>query len=246
LALDFDLDRTFLFQNTKYVQELYPNVLAIQRQVNANTISKIFGFSTQESIGKWAFPPMQIAPCFPTSFRGILRNDMKCLVPCAIDQEPYFRLARTVAPQLKYDKPAIIASKFFPALQGVDSKMSSTSQSLGPAEKVSTIFLNDSAKQIDKAIKSAFSGGRDTKEEHIKIGANLEIDVAYQWLRFFMEDDDRLHQIGQDYQQGKLFTSDVKKILCQVLTDFADQHAKKRAKVTDEQLELVMSRRSLL
>jgi len=61
-----------------------------------------------------------------------------------------------------------------------------------------------------------------------------------------MEDDDRLHQIGQDYQQGKLFTSDVKKILCQVLTDFADQHAKKRAKVTDEQLELVMSRRSLL
>jgi len=45
------------------------------------------------------------------------KTDMWCLVPCAIDQDPYFRLARDVAPRLSRKKPALIHSKFIPALQ---------------------------------------------------------------------------------------------------------------------------------
>ena len=30
-----------------------------------------------------------------------------------------------------------------------------------------------------------------------ELGADLDIDVAYQWLRFFLEDDDELEQIGK-------------------------------------------------
>ena len=43
--------------------------------------------------------------------------------------------------------------------------------------------------------KYAFSGGRDTVEEHRRLGANTELDVSYQYLKFFMEDTERLKQI---------------------------------------------------
>ncbi len=43
--------------------------------------------------------------------------------------------------------------------------------------------------------KYAFSGGRDTKEEHEKFGGNTELDVSYQYLTFFLEDDEKLAHI---------------------------------------------------
>ncbi len=43
--------------------------------------------------------------------------------------------------------------------------------------------------------KYAFSGGRDTKEEHEKFGGNTELDISYQYLTFFLEDDEKLAHI---------------------------------------------------
>lgn len=43
--------------------------------------------------------------------------------------------------------------------------------------------------------KYAFSGGRDTKEEHRQFGGDTEIDVSYQYLTFFLESDQQLEQI---------------------------------------------------
>ena len=43
--------------------------------------------------------------------------------------------------------------------------------------------------------KFAFSGGRDTVEEHRQLGGNTEVDVSYQYLSFFLDDDERLAQI---------------------------------------------------
>jgi len=95
------------------------------------------------------------------------------LIPAAIDQDPYFRMTRDVAHKLKYMKPANIYSTFFPALQGKKSKMSSSDFS-------STILLTDTPKMIKEKInKYAFSGGRQTVEEHRKLGADLDIDVPF-------------------------------------------------------------------
>lgn len=72
----------------------------------------------------------------------------------------------------------------------------------------STILLTDTAKQIKKKInKYAFSGGQITAEDQRKLGANLDIDVAYNYLMFFLEDDEEYEQIGKDYNSGKLLTS---------------------------------------
>lgn len=52
----------------------------------------------------------------------------------------------------------------------------------------SSIFLKDSPKQILKKInRYAFSGGQETLEEHRAKGGDPEVDVSYQYLRFFLE-----------------------------------------------------------
>jgi len=148
-------------------------------------------------------------------------------------------MTRDVAPRLGFPKPALIHSKFFPALQGAQSKMSAS-------VITSSIFLTDSPKMIkDKVNKHAFSGGQATKELQQEKGADLNVDVAYQYLTFFLEDDDKLEKIGSDYGTGKLMTGEVKKILIEVLTDLVAEHQKRRALVTDEVVKKFMSVREM-
>lgn len=52
----------------------------------------------------------------------------------------------------------------------------------------SAIFLKDTPKQIlNKMNRYAFSGGQETAEQQRELGANPDVDVAYQYLRFFLE-----------------------------------------------------------
>lgn len=54
----------------------------------------------------------------------------------------------------------------------------------------SAIFMTDTANQIkNKVNKYAFSGGQETAEEQRRLGGNPDVDVSYQYLQFFMEDD---------------------------------------------------------
>lgn len=59
----------------------------------------------------------------------------------------------------------------------------------------SAIFMTDTPNQIKNKLKKAFSGGQATEEEHRKLGGNPDIDVSYQYLRFFEEDDAKLQDI---------------------------------------------------
>ena len=43
--------------------------------------------------------------------------------------------------------------------------------------------------------KYAFSGGGATVEEHKAKGGDCDVDVSFQYLTFFMEDDGRLEEI---------------------------------------------------
>lgn len=43
----------------------------------------------------------------------------------------------------------------------------------------------------------AYSGGRDTVEEHRARGGDCDVDVSFQYLRFFLEDEARLEHIRQ-------------------------------------------------
>jgi hypothetical protein len=90
---------------------------------------------------------VQAAPSFSNSFPQIFgtKKDIPCLIPCAIDQDPYFRLTREVAKRLKYPKPSLIHARFFPALQGSQTKMSASVDS-------SAIFMSDTPNQIKNKV----------------------------------------------------------------------------------------------
>jgi tryptophanyl-tRNA synthetase len=156
-------------------------------------VKGIFGFTDSDNIGKISFPSIQAAPSFSSAFPVVLGRDkvnMGCLIPCAIDQDPYFRMTRDVAPRLGFSKPALIHSKFFPSLQGLNTKMSASQDN-------SAVFLTDTPAQIKAKIMSSFSGGAKSLEEHRAKGANLDIDVPYQYLTFFLDDDEKLEYIRQ-------------------------------------------------
>mmetsp|Transcript_27927 Transcript_27927/g.39266 ORF Transcript_27927/g.39266 Transcript_27927/m.39266 type:complete len:728 (+) Transcript_27927:166-2349(+) len=254
IACGFDYNKTFLFSDLDYVGQMYPNIVRIWKSVTTNTVNGIFGFEGTSNIGKIAFPAIQAAPSFASSFPVVLDakrdSNMACLIPCAIDQDPYFRMTRDVAHKLTTNKqhklggkPALIHSKFFPPLQGAQGKMSSSDSN-------SAIFLTDTAEDISSKIKKhALSGGQETKKLQEELGANLEVDVSYQWLRFFLEDDDELEQIGKDYDSGSgeyWSTGKVKAKLIQVLQDLVAAHQERRAKITDEEVHKWMSERCIL
>ena len=159
-----------------------------------------------------------------------------CLIPCAIDQDVYFRITRGIAPRLGFEKPAVIHSSFLPAMGGPSSKMSSSTG----VEK--TIFLTDTPGDIKSKInKFAFSAGGATVEEQRAHGADLRMDVSYQYLRFFMEDDAELARIGAAYDKGEMMTGEVKAALIKTLQDIVKDHQELRATITDEEIKYYMS-----
>lgn len=62
----------------------------------------------------------------------------------------------------------------------------------------SSIYMTDKPAQIkNKVNKHGFSGGQETEELHRKLGGNPDVDVAYQYLSFFEEDDELLKKLAQ-------------------------------------------------
>jgi len=242
IALGFDINKTFIFSDFMHIGgAFYENMIDIMKHVTFNQVKGIFGFDGSSNIGKIMFPAVQAAPSFSSSFPFIFggKKDVTCLIPCAIDQDPYFRMTRDVAPVLKFKKPALLHSTFFPALQGAQTKMSASDAN-------SSIFLSDTPKQIKNKInKYAFSGGGVTVEEHQKNGGNCDVDISYQYLTFFLEDDAKLAQIKEDYTSGKLLTGFLKKELIDVLTPICVSHQEARKNLTDEIVKEFMRPRPL-
>ena len=93
--------------------------------------------------------------------------------------------------------------------------------------------------------KYAFSGGQATVEEHRALGGNCDVDISYQYLTFFLEDDEKLAEIKKNYTSGELLTGELKKILIDILQPIIAAHQERRAKVTDEVVKQFMTPRKL-
>jgi len=244
IACGFDMNKTFIFSNIEYMGSLYPNVVKIEKLVSNSTVRGLFGVTLSDNIGRNAFPARQAAPSFYSSFPLVFGNDTcknrRCLVPMGIDQDPYFRMVRDITKKLgkKYLKPALIHSKFLPSLAGKEYKMSSS-------DPKNAIFLQDTPKQITKKINSAFSGGQDNEQKQRELGANLDVDIPYIFLKFFLEDNEQLKKIGQDYHSGNLLTGEVKQICAQVINHVIKEHKENRARVTNQTVLEYMKLRPL-
>jgi tryptophanyl-tRNA synthetase len=224
IALGFDPKKTHFIVDTKHANLMYPQALRVAKKITFSTVKAAFGLTNESNLGSIFYTSMQAVPAF---LPCVLKNKkIPCLIPHAIDQDTHFRVSRDVIPKLGYYKPASIQCRFLPGLGGMktDGKMAASDAS-------TAVYTIDSAKTVKKKInKHAFSGGQPTVEEHRKKGGNPEIDVSYQWLTFFEEDDKKLEQIYKDYKSGKLLSGELKGILIDKLNKFLKEHQVKREK----------------
>lgn len=234
IAMGFDIKKTFIFADTGYIHGLYDNAIRLAKRTTINSIQGTFGFNDSNNIGEFFFPAIQSATSFATSFPHIFGEDpikarsIPCLIPCAIDQDPYFRQCREHAEKLKYRKPALIHAIFLPALQGPGSKMSASVDD-------SAIFLNDTPNKIKNKInRHAFSGGQDTAEKQRELGGRTEDDVSFQYLKFFMESDEELERIRVEYEEGRMMTGELKKICIQHVQEYVGAFQERRKAVTED------------
>jgi tryptophanyl-tRNA synthetase len=220
-AVGFDTERTFILQDSEFVGHAYPLILETAKKINYSTAKSVFGFTGETNIGFSFYPSIQILPS--------LLEKKRCLIPSAIDQDPYWRIQRDIAESLGYHKAAAIHSKFMPPLTGIADKMSSS-------RPETAIYLTDDDKTVkNKIYRHAFSGGQASIEEHRKLGGNPDVDVPFQWLYMFFESDDkRVEEIRSEYKSGQMLTGQLKDILVEKVTKFLHEHREHREKARDK------------
>lgn len=221
IALGFKPGKTFIFEDFVYT-DIYKYAARIAKRMTYSTAKAAFGLQPENNVGWSFYPAMQAAHILFPQFQ---RGKHLSVVPVAIDQDPFIRLTRDIAnhSDFKFEKPAALHAQFVPSLHG-GAKMSSSGDGV--------IFLTDTPKEVERKIKKyAFSGGRDTLEEHRKLGGNTDVDVSFQYLKIFFEQDDKkLKKIEDDYKSGKLLSGELKQICIDKINEFLKEHQKAREK----------------
>ncbi|MDO8339276.1 MAG: tryptophan--tRNA ligase [Candidatus Burarchaeum sp.] len=236
IALGFEPHDTKIIYDTEHIRELYPFALKIAKRTTFSTAKAVFGFDNSTNIGLSFFPALQAAVAFYAQQQvGMAGGEkaadagknVQCLIPCAIDQDPYWRIARDAAPYLGYQKPATILSKFLPGLSGPAGKMSAS-------DAANAIYTTDKPEDARKKVMRAFTGGQPTIDEQRKKGGNPDICTVCQWLNLlFEEDDDVMQQRLKDYRAGKILDGENKKYLADKVVAFLEEHQRKREKARD-------------
>ena len=77
----------------------------------------------------------------------------------------------------------------------------------------SCIELPEDINSVKKKIQRALSGGRDTLEEHRRLGAVIEKDMVFELMKqHLVEDDKELDKIYKAYKSGKMTSGELKEI----------------------------------
>ncbi len=151
---------------------------------------------------------------------------MPGIIPVGLDQDPHIRLTRDVVSRMKSKKffaPSSLYHKYTPSLDG--------SIKMSKSKPASCINLPEDPELVCKKIKRALTGGRDTLEEHRKLGAAIEKDMVFELLKqHLVDDDDELDKIYKDYKSGKMTSGELKQIACEKMTAFMNDFTAKLEK----------------
>lgn len=82
-------------------------------------------------------------------------------------------------------------------------------------------------------------------EEHRRLGGNCDEDVPYQYLTFFLDDDDKLEEIRRKFSSGEMSSSEIKRELVKVIVPLVERFQASRARVTDDMVRTFMSVRDM-
>jgi tryptophanyl-tRNA synthetase len=225
VALGLDLNKTEVYfqsdrsSDAKKANAYYRLQNLFSRHSTFNEVKGVYG---EISPGKMMAALLQGADMYHAQLKEFEGKPIPTIIPVGIDQDPHIRLARDIA--RRFDNKLIPISSsynlFLPGLKG--GKMSASDPN-------SFIAFTDTPAQIKNKInKYAFSGGQKTLEEHRKKGGNPDVDVSFQYLRLFEEDDKKLEEIYEKYKSGEMLTGELKKYAIEKIVEFMKEHQKKR------------------
>jgi len=236
IAIGFDPKRTVIISDIKNIQYLYELAVKVAKHMTFSTVKAVFGFHDSSNVGIIFFPAIQSVPAFlPSALSG---KSIPCLIPAAIDQDPYWRVTRDVAPKLGYPKPAQIHCKFLPGL-GKGGKMSASMPE-------TAIFTTDSPELAERKIMNAFTGGRATVEEQRRLGANPDICSVYHYEYYlFMDDDKEIEELRRNCLSGRILCGECKDILAERVKLFLREHQARREKARDHIEEFLAESKGL-
>lgn len=143
---------------------------------------------------------------------------MPSITCIGVEQDPHARICRDISRRLPYGfvQPSFA---FFVHQTGLQKDMK-----MSASIKDSAIFLNDNPSDIKRKINRAFSGGRETIEEHKKLGGIPEVDKAYEILQLHHPDTKLVQETYTRYKSGEMSTGELKKICIEFLTETLSKH----------------------
>ncbi len=221
IALGFKPENTFIIYDVDDIDLLYDIALEVAKRITYSTAKATFGFQDSTNLGWIFWPAVQAVPCF--IHKKITGENAPALIPAAIDQDPYWRITRDIAPKLGYYKPAQIHNRFLPGL-GIGGKMSAS-------EPETAIFTTDRPDQVKRKVWNAFTGGKPTLAEQKKHGAEPDICTAFQYFMYLFEQDDKkLAERERKCREGTIMCGECKSDLAERINLFLADHQMKREK----------------
>lgn len=224
IAVGFDPDKTHLIIDSEDIRYLYPIACRVAKKVTYSIARATFGFTPSTNVGMLFFPTIQIAVCFlPTE---LFNEPTYVLIPAGIDQDPYWRIARDVAPTLGYPKPCQIHGKLLPGL-GPEGKMSSS-------KPETAIYTIDEPEVARRKVMRAFTGGQPTAELQRKLGGNPERCSVFKMLEMLLEPNDAVvERFRSNCRSGSVLCGECKRAVAEYVVKFLKEHQRRRKRAKD-------------
>ncbi|MBU1199490.1 MAG: tryptophan--tRNA ligase [Nanoarchaeota archaeon] len=218
LALGLDPKKTiFYFQSEN--KDVVHFAYEAAKKITLNEFKAIYGNADP---GRIMSAVTQVGDILYPQFK----ERMPGIIPVGLDQDPHIRLTRDIVSRMKAKKffaPSSLYHKYTPSLDG--------SIKMSKSKPESCINLPEDPKDVCKKIKRALTGGRDTLEEHRKLGAVIEKDMVFELLKqHLIEDDAELDKIYNEYKSGKMTSGELKQIACEKMTAFMNDFTAKLEK----------------
>ena len=168
------------------------------------------------SLGFYNYPASQVA--------DILLPKAN-LVPVGEDQVPHIELTREIARKFNriygpvFPEPKALVGRV-PRMIGIDGK-AKMSKSLG-----NCIYLSDDEQIVAKKVKKMYT---DPTRAKATDPGHVEGNVVFIYLDAFYSDKEKLEELKELYQQGKIGDAETKELLTKTLNNFLDPIREKRA-----------------
>lgn len=210
IALGLDPKKTTFYFQSENIEVMRATAL-FSKKVTLNQFLALYGNADP---GRILGAITQVADILYPQFK----KRMPGIIPVGPDQLPHILLTRDIVGRMmtqKFFAPSAIFQKYTPSLDG--------SIKMSKSKPESVIEIPEDPKIACKKIKRALSGGRDTLEEHRRLGAILEKDMAFELLKqHLIEDDNELARISKEYKSGRMTSGEVKEIACEKMTEFME------------------------